>query len=243
MRSWLRPDGRRFVFGDPDADLPAGDLHATADEADAERLVALERLGFVLHRRQLELMLPADAPAVVAPPGLRALRADEVQEERLRLLDDELRQDVPGTDGWRWQADDFHAETYQSPHFDPAVYLVATTADGDHVGICRVWLRPEHPKLGFIGVRRSLRRRGIARWLIGETFAVLHARGEREVWTELDETNVASRTLLERLGGRPVGASLELIRPSSAGFRRPSEPRPSPGDGRPPAPGAPRSRT
>ena len=90
---------------------------------------------------------------------------------------------------------------------------------GPIVGICRVWIRAGHPRLGFIGVRRSLQRSGIARWLIGETFAVLHARGEREVWTEVDETNVASRALLERLGGRVVGASLEL--------RRPSAPRPS----------------
>jgi ribosomal protein S18 acetylase RimI-like enzyme len=98
-----------------------------------------------------------------------------------------------------------------------------------------VWVRPEHPKLGFIGVSRPLRQRGIARWLIGETFAVLHARGEREARAEMDETNGASRRLLEGLGGRPVGALLELRRRS-----RPSSP-PQPARRRPA--GAPRSRT
>ena len=156
-------------------------------------------------------MLPTDVPRRPAPSGAEAVRADNVDEEALRLLDDELRQDIPGTDGWRWTAADFREETYLSPHFDPAVYPVATV-QGEHVGICRVWIRPEHPRLGFIGVRRSFRRRGIARWLIGEAFAVLQARGEREVWTEVDESNVASRTLLEGLGGRPAGASLELRR-------------------------------
>jgi ribosomal protein S18 acetylase RimI-like enzyme len=140
------------------------------------------------------------------------VRADAVDEETLRLLDDELRQDVPGTDGWRWTTDDFRDQTYLSPQFDPAVYLVAMFAD-ESVGICRVWIRPKQPRLGFIGVRRSLRQRGIARWLLGETFAVLHERGEHEIATEVDETNVASRALLEGLGGRVVGAELELRRP------------------------------
>jgi len=211
-RTFLRPDGRRFLISRPDGTLPPGELFATADENDAEHLRALESLGFVRERKELQLVLPADVPRSPPPPGVAALRADEVEEETLRLLDDELRQDVPGTDGWRWTAGNFHEETFLSPHFDPAVYLVAT-CEGENAGICRVWIRPEHPKLGFIGVRRSLRRQGIASWFIGEAFAVLHARGEREVWTEVDETNVASRTLLDGLGGRLVGTSLELRRP------------------------------
>jgi ribosomal protein S18 acetylase RimI-like enzyme len=218
-QTFLRPDGRRFVVGPLDGELPNEELFATADESDVARLRALADLGFMRERRELDLVLPATVPRLPAPAGLEAVRADVVDEETLRLLDDELRQDVPGTDGWRWAAADFREETYLSPHFDPATYLVATAAE-EHVGICRVWIRPGHPRLGFIGVRRSLRRRGIARWLIGETFAVLHARGEPEVRTEVDETNVASRTLLEGVGGRVVGASLEL--------RRPAAPRQSP---------------
>jgi ribosomal protein S18 acetylase RimI-like enzyme len=68
------------------------------------------------------------------------------------------------------------------------------------------------PRLGFVGVARAWRRRGFARWLVGEVFAVLAERGELEVATEVDETNVASRALLEGLGGRRVGGSLELRR-------------------------------
>ena len=217
-RTFVRPDGRRFVVGTPDGRLPPGELFATVDESDDKQLRALEALGFSRKRRELDLVLPTNVPRVPAPSGVEAVRADEVDEETLRLLDDELRQDVPGTDGWRWTADDFHEETFLSPHFDPAVYLVAT-CKGEQVGICRVWLRPRQPRLGFIGVRRSLGRRGIARWLIGEAFAEPHARGVDEVGADVDETNVASRRLLEGLGGRVVGASLEL--------RRPSAPRPS----------------
>jgi hypothetical protein len=117
-RTFLRPDGRRFLIGRPDGELPLGELFAVVDERDSERLRSLEDLGFVRERREL---------------------------------------------------------------------------------------------LGFIGVRRSLRQR-VARRLIGEAFSVLHARGELEAWTEVDETNVASRTLLERLprGRSLVGAQTPL---------------------------------
>jgi ribosomal protein S18 acetylase RimI-like enzyme len=218
-RTFLRPDGRRFVIGPPEGELPPGELFAVVDESDSVLLSSLEGLGFVRERRELQLVLPTDVPRLAVPSGVEVTRADGVDETTLRLLDDELRQDVPGTDGWRSTQTAFREETYLSPHFDPAVYLVAT-ADGRHAGICRVWLRPEQPRLGFIGVRRSLRRRGIARWLIGEVFAELRARDVHEVGTGVDETNVASRALLEGLGGRVVGASLEL--------RRPAAPRPSP---------------
>ncbi len=77
---------------------------------------------------------------------MRAPRADEVEGSRLRLLDDELRQDVPGTDGWRWTPEGFRTEN-DPPQSDPAV---------------------------------------------------------------------ASRTLLEGLGGTVVGAALELRRPDVA---------------------------
>ena len=217
-RTFVRPDGRRFVVGNPEGELPPGELFATVDENAPERVRTLDALGFVRERRELELVLPTDVPRGPAPPGVESLRADEVDEETLRLLDDELRQDVPGTAGWRWTAAEFREETCLSPHFDPAVYLVARSGS-EHVGICRVWLRPGQPRLGFIGVRRSVRRRGIARWLIGEVLAELQARGVNEVRTDVDEKNVASRTLLEGLGGSVVGASLEL--------RRPSAPRPS----------------
>jgi ribosomal protein S18 acetylase RimI-like enzyme len=216
---WIRPDSRCFVHAPEDLELVAAgcDVYASTDEADANRLHAFERAGFEVHRRQLELLLPTD-PALtglagaLVPDGFSLARADEVDERRLRLLDDELRQDTPGTDGWRWTAEDFHDETYASPHFDPALYLVAVCPVGALAGICRVWLRPEHPKLGFVGVVSAHRRRGVALWLVAETFAVLHERGLAEAWTEVDETNVASRALLEGLGGRRVGASLELIR-------------------------------
>jgi ribosomal protein S18 acetylase RimI-like enzyme len=181
--------------------------------------VRFEQAGFVRHRRELELLIPTD-PALTgladttAPDGFRLLRADEVPEKRLRLLDDALRQDVPPrtVGAGRRPA----SETRHTPRrtTDPALYLVGAVADGEPAAICRVWNRPDLPRLGFIGVARPHRRRGVTRWLVAEAFAVLHARGRREVSTTVDEANLASPTFLDGIGGRRVGASLELIRPA-----------------------------
>lgn len=150
---------------------------------------------------------------VDAPHGVVFIHADEVDETILRLLDNELRQDVPGTDGWQWDEADFRDETYEAADFDPTTYLVALDGDaGEWVGIVRVWMKQPTPRLGFIGVRRPYRRRGIARTLLCEVFARLDERGICEVSTEIDETNTASRALLEGLGARRTGTTVELIR-------------------------------
>jgi RimJ/RimL family protein N-acetyltransferase len=214
MRCWTRPDGRTFVFGEPDAELPAGELYASADEADAQRRAALEALGFVVERRELVLELPTAVGAAAPPPGVSLVPADAVPADELRLLDDELRQDVPGTGGWRWDAVGFREETYESPDFDPALYLVARDDAAERwIGIARVWNRPGRARLGFVGVSRTQRRRGIAKALVVAVLAALRERGVERLTTEVDEENAASRALLEGLGGRPVGASLELRRP------------------------------
>jgi RimJ/RimL family protein N-acetyltransferase len=209
--SFVRPDGRRFV--DSPDEAADGEVYASVDEADVEAVRAYERAGFVVSRREHDYVLPTTTVgAIEPPPGLELLTADRVDEDRLRALDDELRQDVPGTDGWRWDAAGFRRETYESPHFDPAVYLVAVDERGAYVGIVRVWMRPEGPTLGFVGVTRPLRRRGVATALLSRAFDELVARGFESVTATIDETNTASRGLLEGLGARPVGASLEVVR-------------------------------
>ena len=210
-----RPDGRHFVRS-PLEDVPGVDLYASVDAADSARLRSFEDAAFTVHRRENVYRLPTTTVgAVELPEGVDLLTADQADENRLRELDDLLRQDVPGTDGWKWEPDDFHHETYDSPHFDPELYLVACAADA-YVGIARVWLRPDGPRLGFIGVVRSQRRRGLAKALLGRAFGVLVDRGVLEVRTEIDTTNIASRGLLEGLGAEKIGETLELVRYGSS---------------------------
>ena len=58
---------------------------------------------------------------------------------------------------------------------------------------------------------REYRRRGLASALLARAFRVLHERGRTDVTAEVDDTNMASRSLMVRLGARRNGGSLEVI--------------------------------
>jgi ribosomal protein S18 acetylase RimI-like enzyme len=226
----VRPDGRCFVFFrscHAEAYRPLvqaiarhvrRDLYTEIDEADAEVLGRLADLGFVVNRREHAYAIPTD-PAITGlaeaalPAGFVIVAADQVSEDRLRELDDELRRDVPGCDGWRWTREGFRSQTYDAPDFDPATYLVAVEqATGRYAGLVRVWIRPSGPRLGLIAVGRPYRRRGLASVLLARAFGVLQRRGESEVVAEVDVANTSSTRLLTRLGARRTGGSMELVR-------------------------------
>jgi GNAT superfamily N-acetyltransferase len=224
----VRPDERCFVFFDPcraDAYEPllaavvqelGRDLYVTVDEADDEGRAVYEQLGFVVDRRESKYLIPTDPEVtrlrgIETPPGFVLLGAEQVDEDRLRILDDTLRQDVPGTDGWRWSEAAFREETFESPFFDPTTYLVAIEqTNGEYAGLVRVWNNPEGPRLGLIAVVRRYRRRGLAKALLVHALGVLHQRGKTEASAEVDDTNVASTSLLTALGARRTGGSIEL---------------------------------
>jgi len=225
----LRPDNRWFLYFDtwradacpPLADAVARDLgrdlYVTLEDAEYDALDACAQAGFAVHRRESYYRIPAD-PAMtglagaVLPPGLGVLSAAAADIARLRLLDDALRQDVPGSAGWRWDAEQFRAETF-GPFFDPATYLVAVDrASGQYAGLVRIWRNRAGPRLGLIATLARYRRRGVARALLGQAFAVLAARGDTSVVGEVDDTNVASLSLLTGLGARRYGGNVELIR-------------------------------
>jgi GNAT superfamily N-acetyltransferase len=234
VRAWRRPDGRHALFFDawrfdtyrPLADAVANDLRrdlfATLDDSEFDALDACARAGFTEHRRESCYKIPSD-PALTGlgdaalPPGVSVISAGEADIDRLRLLDDDLRQDVPGTDGWRWDPAGFKEETYRH-RFDPETYLVAVAPDGQYAGLVRVW-NNRVPRLGLVAVRAPYRRRGIARALLGRALGVLHERGAagairetRYVVADADDENEPSVTLLSSLGARRTGGSVELIR-------------------------------
>src|SRR6201987_4973764 len=225
----LRPDNRWFVYFDtwradaypPLADAVARDLgrdlYVILEDAEYDALDACAEAGFTVHRRESYYRIPTD-PAVtglagaVLPAGLGVLSAADADITRLRRLDDALRQDVPGCGGWRWDAGPFRAETF-SPFFDPATYLVAVDrASGEYAGLVRVWRNRAGPRLGLIATLVQYRRRGIAKALLGQAFAVLAARGDTSLVGEVDDTNVASLSLLASRGARRYGGNVELIR-------------------------------
>ncbi len=227
VRAFLRPDNRWFVAfedGRADSEEPllaavagntGADLYAVADERDQENLDRLARLGFTVNRRESNYVIPTGGPAASEPAGMVVISAADADEDELRLLDEALRQDVPGTAGWRWDPADFREETFDSGDFDPATYLIAVDTDSArYAGLVRVWNTPGRPRLGLIGVTRPYRRRGLATALLARAFSVLHQRGQAEVTAEVDDTNTASRALLLGLGARRAGGSAELVRPA-----------------------------
>ncbi|HST66168.1 MAG TPA: GNAT family N-acetyltransferase [Mycobacteriales bacterium] len=224
-----RPDGRAFLAADAwkeevtaalvrtvIEDVP-GDLHSTVDENDAPQLELLTAAGFAEVRREHEYLIPV--AGVLAgtsgpvPAGFRIVSAAEVDADRLMRLDEALRQDVPGTDGWVNEPAEFRDYTFGSPQFDPELYLVAVTDEGRYAGLVRLWPAHRVPRLGLVGVLRWHRRRGVASALLQAAFRPLAARGVEQVSAEADATNVASVTLLTRLGAERTGGAIELRRP------------------------------
>ena len=87
-------------------------------------------------RREDEYVLPV-GPALTAtagpvPDGVTIVPADEKESDRLARLDERLRQDVPGSDGWVNDPVESRSYTFDQ-HFDPRLYLVAVV-DGDYAG-------------------------------------------------------------------------------------------------------------
>jgi ribosomal protein S18 acetylase RimI-like enzyme len=232
VRAWVRPDARCSVwFGrcDPDcyapllaavaADVPH-DLYIEQDESDTESLTRFVRLGFTVNRQEGNYLLPTDPGEnglldVKVPGGVSLISAAEADENRLRVLDDLLREDIPGADGWRWDPPGFHAETFSS-QFDPETYLVAVGQSGEYAGLVRVWIRPGTPRLGCIAVTREYRRTGLARALLARAFGVVHRRGQPAVSAEVDSGNRASLTLMTSLGARRTGGAVELVKRRAA---------------------------
>jgi hypothetical protein len=112
-----RPDQRWFVSLDSwrdDAYQPLltavgsdiqHDLYITVNDSDFEQLDRCRTLGFTVSRREDEYRVPTD-PAITGleqasfPAGLHAISAADADVDALRLLDDLLREDIPGADGW-----------------------------------------------------------------------------------------------------------------------------------------------
>ena len=230
IRAFLRQDNRWFVGFEPGRDdsyaplLAAvaantgADLYATARDNEQAHLSRLARLGFAEHRRQSSYLISTD-PAVTGldgvtePDDVVLIAAADAYEDDLRVLDDTLRQDVPGTDGWRWDPGDFQEETFDAAHFNPDTYLVAVDADsGRYIGLVRIWTGPGRPRLGLIGVTRPHRRHGVARALLARAFRALHAQGRGEVTAEADDANTPSTALLLTLGARRLGGTVEFVR-------------------------------
>jgi RimJ/RimL family protein N-acetyltransferase len=146
------------------------------------------------------------------PAGFTVVSAVDADLDRVRELDDALRQDVPGSAGWRNDPATFAEQLSADPQFDPATYLVAIEPSGAYAGLVRIWIRTAGPRLGLIGIRPAHRRRGLAMALLARAFAGLPDRSAGYVVCEVDIANAASTAVMARLGAHRTGHGLELVR-------------------------------
>lgn len=188
--------------------------HLAEDRADEVRILA--DAGFIAARREVKVEVDVDrALAAIGdpplPPGVAAISAADADLERLRLLDDKLRDDIPGTAGWRSTPAEFAEETFDPPAFNPATYLVAVEErTGEYIGLVRVWMNRAGPRIGMFGVLRTHRRRGITLALLKRCLFAASELNHRMATSEYDETNEASAGVFERLGARPTGSAMEF---------------------------------
>jgi len=230
LRVLRRPDARCFLllrdcapqaYGpllDATLDAMDQDLYVDVDETAGDLQGELARRGFVEKRREDYYLVPTD-PTVTGlagrsvPDGFRVISAVEADVDRLGELDDTLRQDVPGTAGWRSDPAELARQTFGDPGFDPATYLLAVdTAADAYAGLVRIWAAASRPRLGLVGTVRAYRRRGLATALLARAFAVLHARGRPAVTCEVDRTNAASTPPVDRARRSPYRGGVELVR-------------------------------
>lgn len=225
-----RPDERRFlsVMGDwsalPSLAATIGPelgvaLHLMADRADVARIEAARRAGFEVEVEVEGFLVRFDAALATVrrafvPAGVRIVSVLDVSETAAFRLDNELRQDVPGTDGWRGNRSWFHDEITADPAFDPAAYLVSLDPVGRPSGLIRFWRNPDRPRLGLIGVRRAHRGGVLAAALLRAGLEAASGWGSEVFATETSLSNDAVHPRLTRLADSQEGVSVQFVRPA-----------------------------
>jgi GNAT superfamily N-acetyltransferase len=226
----LRPDERLFLkFSRRDlATWPAlieavvgalgRGVHTFVDTTDNDAVAALMESGFETELVQERFRIRfAEALARVerawVPDGFRLRPADAVDRDRLFTLDNTLRQDLLGCEGWRGDRDLFREELADSPPFDPDAYPVAIDErNGEYVGLARAWRNADGPRFGLLGVLRQYRNTPVAAALLKQALEAASEWGHDDFVTDTSPTNVIVHPRLKRLGGEPIGRFLQMVR-------------------------------
>lgn len=230
VSTWLRPDDRMFLnFVGPDvgsyavlAETAATELgrpvHTFVDADDLGVVEAMQSSGFETEITEERFRIRFDRALTWlvrawVPTGFSTHRANEVDEDRLFTLDNTIRQDVPGTDGWRGDRQWFHEELIEAPPFDGSAYLVAVDdRNGEYVGLVRVWRNANGPRLGLIGVVRQYRNSPVAPALLKQALTAAAEWGHDTFTTETSPSNRVTYPRMKRIGAESLGQLLQMVR-------------------------------
>jgi GNAT superfamily N-acetyltransferase len=230
VRAWRRPDQRTFLTfssSDPTAYQPLigaaaaavhGAVHANADDNDSPVMSALTAAGFETEMISERFQVWFDSALgrlrrAWVPSGVAIHSADSVDLDRLFTLDNIIRNDVPGTEGWRGNRRWFRAELADE-EFDADGYLVAVDqASDEYIGLVRMWRKPSEPYLGLVGVIRQHRGGSIAAALLRQALSAAAGWGSETFGTHASISNPVSYPALLRLDAEPRGRFRQLVRP------------------------------
>ncbi len=228
VTTWLRPDDRLFLYyvgrgaHGPLAEAVVGALGrsvcVTVDADEVAMVTSLRAAGFEKELEAERFRIGFDSvlsrlDRAWVPTGFSVHPADAVDEDRLFVLDNILRRDVPGTDGWHGDRTWFHEELAESPPFDRTAYLVAIDdRTGEYAGLVRIWRNPSGPRLGFIGVARPYRHTTIAAALLKGALTAASKWGHDTFTTETSLSNHVIHPRMSRLGAQSLGRFFQLVR-------------------------------
>lgn len=230
--TFVRVDDRRFVTmrGDNRAaeallraavDELTGPLYMTIKAHSTEQAAAARANGFVAEAENRSYLVPVDAAlrffepiAKRLPAGIDLRPVDVVDPDRLFALDTELRNDVPGNDGWRGNRVWFDDEL-ASPECDPQAYPVAVDRAGELIGLCRIWRNDDGPSLGMLGVRRSQRNGVVAAALAASALDRVQQWGDATFTTHTAHVSLQRRLI--RLGATETDRGVRYIRQPRGG--------------------------
>lgn len=202
------------------ADL-SGTLYATVDGSEVVMRSAFTAAGFVVEYTddvyQAEFARVPSLRASTNVRGFSFMTADRAHTRSWFTLDNTLRQDVRGLDGWRGDLKWFAEENQQSPHFDPAAYVIAVDdANGEYAGLCRFWNGPDGKvRLGMLGVLRQYRGLGLGAALLVAAAGPASRWGSPTFTGETYRGAEAMCALWKSLGAAVVGSKLTLVRRAS----------------------------
>jgi mycothiol synthase len=197
----------------------SGILRVWTGADDARMVDAFKRLGFAEHRHSYRMEIElGDAPREPAWPEGIDKRAYRPDDERLAYdLTVEVWQDM--SDPLEETFDEWRHWTTERGGFDPSLWFLAFAGDeAAGFSFCRGDdTDPNAGYVGWLGVRRPWRRRGLGEALLLHSFAEFRRRGYTRATIGVDATSPTGATrLYERAGMKVYRDTLFLERPVRA---------------------------
>jgi mycothiol synthase len=165
---------------------------------DGVRAAMVHRLGYRRFRlfdhiaeRSLRRALPAAAP----PAGFTVRSATVDDAEELAAARTSAFEDG-------WSPGEYARTVMSKPGYDAAREIVAVAPEGRVAAFTVIWLDPLNRVGNFapVGTHAAFRRRGLARAVMLEGLARMHASGMRSATVEYDATNAAAAALYAGIG-------------------------------------------